>query len=261
MIQYHFPGVPIKVLCVDDDAYLTSLLHYALTRDGYTVEVANTGAEALRCAQADPPDVVILDVNLPDIDGFTLCSRFRKGMRLPVILLTASRLDSDVVAGFQQGADDYVSKPFSMQVLSYRIRAVTRRRSYAHDDGQARTTYRLGSGTFDAEQHEVVGTDARVKLTPIQGKILRVLLENEGRVVSSEQLMTKVWRYDAESDVSVVKTHMSNLRKKLAGAIGAEEIIHTVSGLGYTLRQSSLQDGASGDGAGSVDPPATVRLA
>src|SRR5205823_679006 len=114
------------------------------------VEVANTGADALRSVQADPPDVVVLDVNLPDINGFTLCNRFRKVVHLPVIMLTASSLDTDVVTGFQQGADDYISKPFSMQVLSYRIRAVIRRSSSELSGGPTRTSYQIGIGTFDA---------------------------------------------------------------------------------------------------------------
>ncbi|HEV7215151.1 MAG TPA: response regulator transcription factor [Chloroflexota bacterium] len=231
---------------MDDDIYLTDLLRYALSHDGYAVEVANTGADALRTAQADPPDVVVLDVNLPDVNGFTLCNRFRKVLHLPVIMLTARSLDTDMVTGFQQGADDYVAKPFSMQVLSYRIRAVVIRRGSAElEGGPSRTSYPLGAGTFDAEQHEVLG-GVTIKLTPIQGKILRVLLEHEGRVVSAEQLMTKVWHYDAESDVSVVKTHISNLRKKIATALGEAEIIRTVPGLGYMFRQpSSLREDAS----------------
>ena len=133
-----------------------------------------------------------------------------------------------------------------MQVLSYRIRAVIRRSSSELGGGPTRTSYQIGNGTFDAEQHEVLGGDVRMKLTPIQGKILRVLLENEGRVVSAEQLMTKVWHYDAESDVSVVKTHISNLRKKMAVALGDGEIIHTISGLGYMFRPpSSVREDAS----------------
>lgn len=246
MLQRHLSTEPIKVLCVDDDPYLTDLLRYALGHDGYVVAVANTGADALRQAQADPPHVVVLDVNLPDINGFVLCHRFRKMLHLPVILLTASSLDTDVVTGFQQGADDYVSKPFSMQVLSYRIRAVALRRgTSAHRGGPSRSTYALGSGTFDAEQHEVQGA-VRIKLTPIQGKILRVLLEQEGHVVSAEHLMSKVWHFEAESDVSVVKTHVSNLRKKMAMAIGDAEIIRTVSGLGYMFRQpSAMREDAS----------------
>jgi DNA-binding response OmpR family regulator len=241
MMQRHLPTKPISVLCVDDDPYLTDLLRYALGHDGYEVAVANTGADALRHAQADPPDVVVLDVHLPDISGFTLCTQFRKVMHLPVILLTASNLDADVITGFQHGADDYVSKPFSMQVLSYRIHAVAvgmRRGAMDHGGGPTRSRYPIGTGTFDAELHEIIG-EVTIKLTPIQGKILRVLLENEGHVVSMEQLMTKVWHYDAESDVSVVKSHVSNLRKKIATALGDREFIRTIAGLGYMCRQPS----------------------
>src|SRR6185437_7096681 len=181
---------------------LTDLLHYALTRDGYKVSVANNGTDALRAAQTDPPDAVVLDVHLPDMSGLTLCGQLRRQCQLPVLMLTASHLDVDVVAGFQHGADDYVSKPFSMQILSCRIQAVLRRTRGAHGQGgPMKTLYHLGKGTFDAEQHEVAGRDARIKLTPIQGKILRVLLENEGRVISAEQIMNHVWNYEAESDV------------------------------------------------------------
>jgi two-component system OmpR family response regulator len=237
MRQHQSQAISTRVLCVDDDRYLTDLLHYALSRDGYTVEVASSGADSLRSAQAAPPDVVVLDVHLPDISGFTLCGRFRTDMRLPVIMLTASSLESDIVVGFQQGADDYVSKPFSMEVLSYRIRAVLRHRAPDPAGGSARAAYPLGSGRFDAEQHEVVGAKVRVKLTPIQGKILRVLLENEGRALSAEQLMSKVWHYDVESDLSVVKTHICNLRKQIARALGEGDLIHSVPGVGYSLRQ------------------------
>jgi DNA-binding response OmpR family regulator len=239
MISRQTSAIPIRVLCVDDDSYLTDLLRYALGRDGYAVEIANTGADAWRSIQADPPDVVVLDVNLPDMSGFALCNQLRKSVQVPVILLTASSLDVDMVTGFQQGADDYVAKPFSIQVLSYRIRAVLRRTSADLSGGPTRTRYQIGAGSFDAEQHQVQGPHAAIKLTPIQGKILRVLLENEGRVVSAEQLMTKVWHYEAESDVSVVKTHISNLRKKIASVLGSEDLIHTVSGLGYTFRQQA----------------------
>lgn len=229
-----------KILCVDDDTYLTDLLQYALTRDGYKVSVANNGADALRAAQTDPPDAVVLDVHLPDMSGLTLCGQLRRQCQLPVLMLTASHLDVDVVAGFQHGADDYVSKPFSMQILSCRIQAVLRRTRGAHGPGgPMKTLYHLGKGTFDAEQHEIAGRDARIKLTPIQGKILRVLLENEGRVISAEQIMNHVWNYEAESDVSVVKTHISNLRKRLAGALDADDIIRTVAGLGYMLRTAA----------------------
>ena len=123
--------------------------------------------------------------------------------------------------------------------LSYRIRAVSRRSASHLEHGPTRTSYELGSGTFDADHQEVLCGGSRVTLTPIQGKILRLLLENHGRMVSAEQIMSKVWPFEAESDVAVVKTHISNLRKKIASAIGEEDVIRNVAGVGYTLRQPS----------------------
>jgi two-component system, OmpR family, alkaline phosphatase synthesis response regulator PhoP len=232
-------AAPPKILCVDDDTYLTDLLQYALARDGYNVSVAADGATALRLVQSDPPDAVLLDLHLPDVNGLTLCGQLRREGHMPVIMLTASHTDTDIVKGFQHGADDYIVKPFSMQILSYRIQAVLRRSRGAEHGGPQKTRYELGKGSFDAEQHEVLCKDTRIKLTPIQGKILRLLLDNEGRVISSEQIMSRIWHYDAESDVSVVKTHISNLRKRLAAVLGSDDLIRTVAGLGYMLRQSS----------------------
>lgn len=230
---------PPKILCVDDDTYLTDLLQYALERDGYNVSVAGDGATALSMVQANPPHAVLLDLHLPDTNGLALSARLRRQGQMPIIMLTASQTDTDIVKGFENGADDYVTKPFSMQILSYRLQAVLRRSRGANAQaGPQRTRYELGPGTFDAEQHEVVGNGKRTKLTPIQGKILRLLLDNEGRVISSEQIMTKIWHYEAESDVSVVKTHISNLRKRLADILGTDDLIRTVAGLGYMLRQA-----------------------
>jgi two-component system OmpR family response regulator len=232
-------ATPAKILCVDDDPYLLDLLQYALGRDGYAVSVAGDGATALRLARTDPPDAVLLDLQLPDIDGLTLSTQLRRLCPMPILMLTARHTDTDVVKGFAHGADDYICKPFSMQILSYRIQAVLRRSHGIHEQaGPQKTHYALGPGTFNAEQHEVIRGGMRLKLTPIQGKILHLLLNNEGRVISSEQIMTKVWHYEAESDVSVVKTHISNLRRRLAGVLGTDELIRTVAGLGYMLRQA-----------------------
>jgi DNA-binding response OmpR family regulator len=250
-VKTHWKGRPLlrhrplpaeapKILCVDDDPYLTDLLHYALERDGYQVAVAGDGATALHLVQRDSPDLVLLDVHLPDTHGLTLCGELRRLGRMPVILLTAGDTETDVITGFQHGADDYVAKPFNMQILSYRIQAVLRRSRGRHNLAGPRTTrYALGPGAFDAEQHEVIRGDTRIRLTPLQGKLLRLLLENEGRVISSEQIMTNIWHYDTENDISVVKTHICNLRKRLAGVLGTEDLIRTVTGLGYMFRLPS----------------------
>jgi len=231
---------PPKILCVDDDQYLADLLQYALGRDGYDVSTAGDGATALKLVQTTPPDAVILDIRLPDIDGLALSAQLRRLGRMPILMLTASHTDTDIVKGFEHGADDYIAKPFSMQILSCRLQAVLRRtRRMGVQAGPQRIRYAVGPGTFDAEQHELVGNEVRIKLTPIQGKILRLLLDNEGRVISSEQIMTKIWHYEAESDVSVVKTHISNLRRRLADVLGTDDLIRTVGGLGYTFRPPS----------------------
>jgi two-component system OmpR family response regulator len=238
-VHRHRPttGTPPKILCVDDDPYLADLLHYALGRDGYEIVVAGDGATALRLVQTDPPDAVLLDLDLPDINGLTLCGQLRRLGRMPIIMLTGSNSDTAMIQGFEQGADDYVAKPFSMEILSYRIQAVLRRARGTHDPaGPQKTRYPLGPGMFNAEEHELIHGDSRLKLTPIQGKILRLLLDNEGRVISPEQMMTKVWGYEAESDVSVIKTHVSNLRRRLAEVLGPAELIRTVAGLGYMYR-------------------------
>ncbi len=181
-------------MCVDDDQYLLNLLQYALGRDGYDVSVAGDGATALHLVQTDPPDAVILDLRLPDTTGLTLSVQIRRLSRMPIIMLTASHSDTDIVKGFEHGADDYIAKPFSMQILSCRLQAVLRSTRRLSDQvGPQRIHYTVGPGTFDAEQHEVVREGKRIKLTPIQGKILRLLLDNEGRVLSSEQIMTKIW--------------------------------------------------------------------
>jgi DNA-binding response OmpR family regulator len=226
------------VLCVDDDTYLTDLLRYALTREGYLVQVATCGAEALKIAEVDPPDVVILDVNLPDMNGYDLCSRFHGSFNIPVIMLTARHADEDAVMGFSQGADDYISKPFSMQVLMHRLQAVLRRATSAKTEtNRSGRIYRLGMGSFNAEQNHITCNAMSAKLTVTEGKILLLLLTHEGQVFSPERIIELLWDYDTETDDSVIKTHIRHLRMKLATVFGDVSVIHTVPGMGYTCRQ------------------------
>jgi DNA-binding response OmpR family regulator len=132
----------VRVLCVDDDAYLTDLLRYALTTAGYIVQMAHTGATALQYAQSNPPDVAIVDVNLPDMDGFALCSSIRRNLSIPVIMLTARHLEPDVISGFEHGADDYITKPFNMKILMARLRTVLARdRTAATSTGNKKIRY------------------------------------------------------------------------------------------------------------------------
>ena len=241
---------PASVLCVDDDSYLTDLLRYALLRDGHAVRVAHSAAEALKAVEVERPDVVILDVRLPDSDGFTLCAHLRSAYRIPVILVTARSSDEDVLVGFDRGADDYIGKPFNMQVLIYRLRAVLRRSRAGATQTPPASSYRFGASVFNPQHNEIVGATGSVKLTPIESKILRLLLAHEGQVLSADSILEHVWDYDSESSSLVVKTHIRHLRLKLAEAIGDLAIIHTVARGGYTVRRGvplSLREGSSMD--------------
>ena len=229
-----------KVLCVDDDHHLTDLLRYALTRAGYAVQEANTGAEALRLATVDPPDVVLLDIRLPDIDGRTLCTQLRAMLHVPIVMLTAHKADADVLSGFQHGADDYITKPFSMQILLYRLKAALRRSPRDPTAGeQSEDTYQVGGGVYNPKQNDIQGPGGRVKLTHTEGKLLYLLVRHPGRVLSVEHIMEQLWGYDTDCNLSVIKTHVHCLRAKVAAAVGDRTVIYTVPGNGYSLRQGS----------------------
>jgi DNA-binding response OmpR family regulator len=225
------------VLCVDDDAYLTDLLRYALTQAGFAVQVAGSGKDALAKVVAERPDLVLLDGNLPDADGFELCARFRTSWRVPVIILTARKADAEVVSAFESGADDYVTKPFTMQVLVYRVQAVLRRARRDHAPTYTDTTlYQLASGTFNVHTNEIAGPHGSVKLTRSEGKILHLLLSYQGQILSADQILERVWGHETESDPSVIKTHIRHIRLRIAEATGEPEVIQTMRGLGYRMR-------------------------
>jgi DNA-binding response OmpR family regulator len=227
-----------RILCVDDDTFLTDLLAFALEREGYAVRTANRASLALQLIKADRPDAVILDVNLPDVDGLSLCGQLHRTYRLPVLLLTGRHSEDDQRAGFDQGADDYIAKPFNMQLLIYRLRSVLRRAGgMAPQVGDKQGFLQVGEAHYYAEYNQIVGREGRHQLTPIEGKILQLLVVNAGQVFPAERIMELVWSYDSESTVAVVKTHVRRLRQKLEAAVGRMEVIHTVPGRGYTYRQ------------------------
>jgi len=230
-----------NLLCVDDDTYLADLLRYALSRVGYSVQLAHSGAAALRAAQAGRPDLVIADVNLPDIDGFQLCAQLRGQYHLPVILLTGRHMDDDVLTGFDHGAQDYVAKPFSMRVLMCRVEAVLRRANPATAEHTTKRLRRVHSGWFDTEQQQISGNGVTVKLTATESKILELLLANAGQVLSAERIMDELWDEESDTYASVVKTHIRYLRSKLATVFGTLTVIETVRGLGYTFQRSSAE--------------------
>jgi two-component system OmpR family response regulator len=220
-----------RILVVDDEPYITDLLSAALRFEGFVVEVAATGADAL-VAAGGGHDLVLLDVMLPDLDGLEVCRRLRRdGVDTPVLFLTARDATEDKVEGLQIGADDYVTKPFSLDELVARIRAVLRRTGAAADP-----TGRLAFADLelDEETHEVLRAGQAVDLTATEFSLLHYLLVNARRVVSKSDILDAVWGFDFDGDANIVETYISYLRKKLD--CFDPPLIHTIRGVGYSLR-------------------------
>jgi two-component system OmpR family response regulator len=225
-----------RVLVVDDEASITDLVATVLRYEGFEVEVAGNGWDALRAAQSFAPDLVILDLMLPDHDGFEIHRRLRdRGVQSPVIFLTARDATEDKVRGLTLGGDDYVTKPFSLEELVARIRAVLRRTNGGREQEPSRL--RFEDLEMDEDSHEVRRGSRVIELRPTEYNLLRFMLLNPRRVLSKQQILDHVWHYDFGGESNVVETYISYLRKK----IDADEphLIHTVRGVGYVLRLPS----------------------
>jgi two-component system OmpR family response regulator len=226
------PSQTAHVLVVDDEPAITDLLSTALRYMGYQVTTAASGFAALDAAASGSPDLVVLDVMLPDLDGFEVCRRLREGRDfVPVIFLTARDNEDDRVTGFVRGGDDYVTKPFSLEELTLRIGALLRRTRGAGEP-DARLRYR--DLEMDEDRHQVWRAGAEVNLSPTEFRLLRYLLLNPDRVLSKQQILDHVWQYDFNGEENVVETYISYLRRKVDR--GASPLIRTVRGFGYVLR-------------------------
>jgi two-component system OmpR family response regulator len=225
-----------RILVVDDEPNITDLVGTALRYEGFDVEVAADGRSALAKGQSFRPELMVLDVMLPDLDGFDVVRRLRSE-RVPVsvVFLTARDGTEDKVNGLTLGGDDYVTKPFSIEELVARIRAVLRRTRGAEVGGSSRLSF--ADLEMDQDTREVWRGERRVELTATEFKLLRYLLLNARRVVSKAQILDHVWEYDFEGDANVVETYISYLRKKIDQV--EPRLIHTVRGVGYTLRLPS----------------------
>ena len=222
---------PARLLVVDDEATILELLAGSLRFAGFQVATAASGAEAVRAAASSRPDLVLLDVMMPDGDGFEAAQRIRAaGPDVPVIFLTARDQVTDRVTGFDLGADDYVTKPFSLDEVLARVRAVLRRTRSAGPESRLR----VGDLELDDEAHEVRRAGVPAALTPTEYRLLRFLMVNAGRVVSKRQIVDHVWEYNPAGDGSVVEPAVSYLRRKVDQ--GQPRLIHTVRGFGYVLR-------------------------
>jgi two-component system OmpR family response regulator len=220
-----------RVLVVDDEESITDLLATALRYEGFQVEVARSGREALTAATSFRPHLIVLDIMLPDIDGFDVQRRLAADrLRVPIVFLTARDATEEKVHGLTMGADDYVTKPFSLEELVARVHAVLRR------SGQTETPGRLQFADLeiDEDTHEVWRGGEPIELSPTEFNLLRYLLLNARRVVSKAQIVDHVWRYDFGGDPRIVESYISYLRKKVD--FTEPRLIHTVRGVGYSLR-------------------------
>jgi two-component system, OmpR family, response regulator len=238
-----------QVLVVDDEPNIRELVQVALKFHGCAVTTAATGREALRRAETGQPDLIVLDVVLPDMDGFEVCRRLRTaGNEVPVIFLTARDTSSDTVTGLAIGGDDYVTKPFSVEALVARVRAVLRRASRGVAEpqrgGRAGEPLRAGDVELDEDPWTVHRAGVPVELSPTEFRLLAYLMKHEGRVLTRAQLLENVWGWDYSGESQIVETYVSYLRRKL-DPLGPP-LIYTQRGVGYSFRPRQEQAGPPG---------------
>ena len=222
------------VLIVEDDPHTVEVVRLYLRRDGHTVLTASNGKDGLRMAQESAPDLVVLDLMLPEMGGLEVCRELRKESDVPIVMLTARAEEEDRVAGFELGADDYVTKPFSPRELAARIRAVLRRTAQdREEDSPARLTYR--EITLDTQRRTTSAGQTSLNLTPTEYRLLAMFLREPGRTFTRDEIISRVFGYDFDGFDRTVDSHVSGLRRKLDAAAKDRRYIQTVYGVGYRL--------------------------
>lgn len=222
------------ILVVDDEPDILSVLVYHLSRDGYRVTTAVNGPAALATAESEGPALILLDLMLPGMDGYEVLQRLRRNERtasIPIILLTARREEEERIKGFEVGADDYITKPFSARELTLRVEALLRRAKAEPVSASRRVV--VGPIVLDRDAHRAFSNGREMELTPLEYRLLEVFLERRGRVQSRRQLLQAVWETDAAIETRTVDMHVARLRSKLREAAG---LIETVRGVGYRLQ-------------------------
>jgi DNA-binding response OmpR family regulator len=226
-----------RILVVDDESAVTDLLTYNLRKAHYAVLTAADGRTALRLAQESKPDLILLDLMIPEVDGLDVCRELRRTSSVPIIMITARGEEVDRVVGLEIGADDYVTKPFSVRELMARVKAVLRR---AQNDGPEKepftTLHGPGNLFMDVERRAVAVADASIELTRLEFDLLHRLLINPGRVLTRERLLEQAWGYDYVGDTRAVDSAIKRLRAKLREASPDADCIESVRGLGYRIK-------------------------
>ncbi len=226
-------GNPINVLVVDDEAVLAEMVSMALRYEGWNISTAGDGSTAIAVARAQRPDVVVLDIMLPDMSGLDVLHKLREeNPQLPVLLLTAKDAVEDRIAGLTAGGEDYVTKPFSIEEVVLRLRALLRRTGVTTVDSGAQLV--VGDLVLDEDSHEVTRAGEPISLTSTEFELLRFMMRNSKRVLSKAQILDRVWSYDFGGRSNIVELYISYLRKKIDN--GREPMIHTLRGAGYVLK-------------------------
>ena len=231
---------PKKILIVEDEADIAQLVKLYLEKDGFRPTIAKTGVEGLKLVKAERPDMVILDLMLPEMDGLEICKKIRTSLDtalLPIMMLTAKAEESDTIIGLELGADDYVTKPFSPKVLVARVKALFRRLERADDPKQ--TSYAYGPLLVDLARHEVLLDGAEIPLTAKEFGLLEQLLRHPGRVLTRDVLLNTVWGYDYYGTTRTVDVHIRRLKLKIQLL---EDAIISVKSLGYKLKDRNSSD-------------------
>jgi two-component system OmpR family response regulator len=226
-------GNPINVLVVDDEPVLAEMVSMALRYEGWNISTAGDGESAIAAARNQRPDVVVLDVMLPDMSGLDVLHKLREETpQLPVLLLTAKDAVEDRIAGLTAGGDDYVTKPFSIEEVVLRLRALLRRTGVTTVDSGAQLV--VGDLVLDEDSHEVTRAGEPISLTSTEFELLRFMMRNSKRVLSKAQILDRVWSYDFGGRSNIVELYISYLRKKIDN--GRDPMIHTLRGAGYVLK-------------------------
>ena len=226
----------MKILVVDDEALLVKGIRFNLQNEGYDVITGSDGLEAVQAVQEQQPDLVVLDVMMPNMDGLTACAKIREFSNIPIILLTAKADDMDKLIGFDHGADDYLTKPFNILELKARIRALLRRAGTVQEKQAPGNTLTIGSISLDLDARNAYRSGVLVDLTAKEFDVIEFLMRNPNRVYSREALLDSIWGYEYRSDIRTVDVHIRRLREKLERNPAEPEHILTKWGVGYYFK-------------------------
>ena len=225
----------MKILVVDDEELLVKGIRFNLNNDGYDVITGSNGAQAVTLARNEHPNLIILDVMMPEMDGLSACAKIREFSDVPIILLTAKADDMDKLMGFEQGADDYLTKPFNILELKARIRALLRRAS--QQEGEEANLLTIGSISLDLDARNAYHNGVLADLTAKEFDVIEFLMKNPNRVYSREALLDTIWAYEYRSDIRTVDVHIRRLREKLENDPAQPQYIMTKWGVGYYFRK------------------------